>query len=665
MNPRKSLLALCLSVFAMAVPSLAQDNPTIPVEAIKFIGTNTIGKLTEMGYNTNCKAKDLDYKSDDSWYCGLFATLSGAKEGEWKERVDHQLAVIRSQVEAINATLREIQSRQDQIYRQNEQILNRIDEIGPKTIVGGAISSIRTDWNDQYIPLFTGQRQLSKERALSFARQIIFVDRLHQSMGNINDQLTHGAMGNETLLRSYARGLHRKMQDAKQSRPEAEYEYMEWIVQGLLAEERKGYAMYVWAAETLESNCEVTGDCKDASALPPTATEYRSVFARYMEEQLAEFNASTEWMLLAASDPHSRNPNFLHPDAERIFARADLFTSANLGKYGIRGRILSMGDTFDGKLPVGDSTLAPTGLTGLVATDPGRLDWWKAAGAPNVYDEVHFSDRWKVYHYESTAAKQGTYALSKSFPYKPGSVEVKNVPADGTTTVPFGSFTIIERAGGGYALLSGGWSRFHEEKVENATAKFIPGFDNTFYDAGQLLAGMRFGATLEWKLVNAGKDQYLEAWRKDYAVSNKKVRYPDGGDLAVHLAVGDTYPTLCKADCSDFSHNQVVGRLFVFKKAGINSRSGKANTRAFFLLGDAAGSNGVVYEKSNGFDDFIDERPEGGKNDSARVTLAANAPYPIVFGGDTTINVQTSGLNETRFVVTAIIKVENAYLTTP
>src|SRR5205823_5770697 len=112
--------------------------------------------------------------SDDSWYCGLFAAISGAKEAEWKERLTHRLTKIEKQVTAINKALQQIQHRQEALYNQNKQLLTRMNEVGPESIIGKSVTHIRLDWNDQYVPLFTAEREMTKTRALAFAHQIVF-----------------------------------------------------------------------------------------------------------------------------------------------------------------------------------------------------------------------------------------------------------------------------------------------------------------------------------------------------------------------------------------------------------------------------------------------------------------------------------------------------------
>ena len=115
-------------LIAVALPCFAEGDPF--AEGLKFALEKSVGKLAEMGYKTNCKAKNLDYKSDDTWYCGAFATLSGQNEAEYKERVAHQLSAIRTELANISKGITAIEQGQERIYNQNEQILLRLDEIG-------------------------------------------------------------------------------------------------------------------------------------------------------------------------------------------------------------------------------------------------------------------------------------------------------------------------------------------------------------------------------------------------------------------------------------------------------------------------------------------------------------------------------------------------------
>src|SRR6267142_1347298 len=86
-----NFLSVCFLVFA--IPVVADGDPV--AAGLKFGLEKSVGALAGMGYKTNCKAKNLDYKSDDSWYCGVFASLSGEQEKEFKERMLHNMKEIR------------------------------------------------------------------------------------------------------------------------------------------------------------------------------------------------------------------------------------------------------------------------------------------------------------------------------------------------------------------------------------------------------------------------------------------------------------------------------------------------------------------------------------------------------------------------------------------
>ena len=659
-------VAFVVAFVLIALPCFAGD----PVAAgLKFGLEKSVGKLLERGYQINCKAKNFEMKSDDSWYCGAFASLSGQDKKEWEERVTYNLAKIREELDNIKNGIAEIQRQQETIYNQNSQVLVRLNEIGPETIIGKNVSRIRTIWDDQFTPTFTGQRQFTRDRMIAFANQVIFSDHVDKRLGEINDQLTRSQFGNDTLLRSYAKRMKLQAEGKNDNRLDPAYDYLESVVDGLLADERRGFEMYMWATKTLETECGVNNNCADFKAVPHTEAEYRAVFAKYVEAQLTELNAALEWSVLAASDPHSRNANFLHPDAERLFARADLFTSAQLGgPLGVRGRIISMGDGFDGKFQVGNKVLTPVGAVTEVATSAGPVDWWKSTTSPQAYDEIRFSDRWKVYHYyepNDLTVQSGAHNTQTSLPYKPLYVTVKGVD-EGSVKGLFGSFTAIQRAGGGYAFLSGDWTQLRSAPDPTYSGVWHKGFDDAFFDPKEMRAGIRFSGTLEWKLLHTGKDQHIETIRQDYAVSKKKIRYADGGPLTLRVDFGDTYPALCPGGaCADYDHNMLLARLARFKKGPISSRAAEMKTRTAVLLkGNEPGINGLVWEKVDSFESNVTERMQAGK-EKGDVTLLKDNSYPIIFGGEVDLNMQTSGADESMWHAIAVAKIDNAYLAAP
>ena len=153
-----SILAVCF-VLASAAPAhaIAKEKAAEKEEkddgvaaGLKFGLEKSVGQLASMGYKINCRAKDLDYKSDDSWYCGLFAALSDEKEKEFKDRMLHNMEKIRSSLANIETGIAQIQEQQREIYDLNKLILLKLDEVGPETTIGRNVSHIRTVYDEQF-----------------------------------------------------------------------------------------------------------------------------------------------------------------------------------------------------------------------------------------------------------------------------------------------------------------------------------------------------------------------------------------------------------------------------------------------------------------------------------------------------------------------------------
>jgi hypothetical protein len=673
---RMMTAGLVMCFLAVALPCAAD-----PVAAgLKFGLEKSVGALAGMGYKTNCKAKDLDYKSDDSWYCGVFAQLSGEKEKEFKERMLHNMEKIRGSLSNIENGIAQIQAGQEAIYNQNRQILLRLDEVGPETTIGQHVSHIRTVYKEQYAKLFTGST-LNADRMRTFAHQVIFIDKVHDRLGIINDQLTATQIaGKEPLLRAYAKRAYEQIKNNPNAGLEPAYVYLESAVDGLLADQRKGYVLYIWATETLQSDCEVAQTeaaagkisaadadkrCADFRAFPHTPDEYRATFADHVRTQMAELNAGLEYQVLSASDTHARQANFLPPAAGPLFARADLFTSGNLEEgYGIRGRVISMGDAFDGNVSIAGGVRAPSGTTNRVSTN-GRVDWWKATSKALTYDELHFGDQWTVYHYHLPAVGVGSYAIDTPLPYRPqiAVTPIELGTGDSKTNVPFGSFAAIERAGGGYALLSGAWEHVTKDDIK-WKGGLQEGWNERYFDAANMRAGMLYSGSLEWQAKNAPDDQYIEVNKYSYARSTKRIRYATGGELTLAATFGDTIPKTCPhAGCADFQANQVISRMLDLSKPVFGGRSADVTVRAALVIDNngESGTNGLAWEKRGTTDSKFEDRVMA-TNESKRIRLDNNPTY-IHFGGGVKMNTQTSTTSNTKWWMFGLIFIENAYLT--
>jgi len=683
-RPFTSILAVCLLVFA--IPVAAEGDPF--AAGLKWGLEKSVGAIAGMAYNNDCKALNLDYESDNSWYCGVFAALSGEKENEFKERMLHNMERIRGSLKNIERGIAEIQRQQQAVFELNQIILLKLDEVGPETTIGKNISRIRTVFDEQFSRMFRnpveGAAQptsLDPERMRTFARQIVFTDRMHDLLGVIHDQLVRSQIaGKDPLLRAYARRAFEQIKNDPAKGLEPAYVYLESAVDGLLADQRRGFILYVWAAETLQSDCEVATNqaadgtitaaqaesrCKAARELPHTADEYRAIFAEHLRAQLNELNAGLEYQVLAASNTHARQPDFVIPAAAPLFRRVDLFTAGNLGDgLGIRGRVITMGDTFNGNLSIAGTPRTPSGTANSVPTRGGRVDWWKAS-TPGVYDQVHFSNEWKIYHYHVPSAAAGTYAIDTALPHRP-QITVADITlgtGDTERSVPFGNFTAIDRAGGGYALLSGEWEHVTKDDI-TWTGGLNEGRNERYFDAAKLRAGVLHSGSLEWRAGLAPNDQYIKLNKYSYARSRKKIRNPQGGELTLYGRFGDTLPKVCgDIACADFQANQVVSRLLDLSKPLFGGRSADVAVRAALVIDNdgAAGTNGLVWEKKGTTDTRFEDRVTA-VDGSKRIRLDNSGTY-IHFGGGVTMNAQTSTTSQTRWWMFGLMFVENAYLT--
>src|SRR5262249_2806017 len=77
-----------------------------------------------------------------------------------------------------------------------------------------------------------------------------------------------------------------------------------------------------------------------------------------------------------------------------------------------------------------------------------------------VFDEVHFADNWRIYHYSLPTAAAGPCTVAQNqpgvyLPWVESDTKVVTIKTLDKRSAPFGSFNAIQRAGGTYALMSG------------------------------------------------------------------------------------------------------------------------------------------------------------------------------------------------------------------
>ncbi|HXU46869.1 MAG TPA: hypothetical protein VN783_15175, partial [Thermoanaerobaculia bacterium] len=457
-------LGLAGSVGALAAGDKSEIVSSIATGGLKLGAEKFAQWAAGRLYNNECKSAEHEAFLA---LCGALGQFSGEKEKEWKAQLSADLAAIRGELDQLRQGQARLQTEVETLVSQNKVLLAKVDTIVDETVAQSDIRIIQTLWNQQFLAIFGNEASFSRERLLRFAREVIAVQQIHTKLGVLTETLTtRGTGGKQPLLRLYANQLAVSLAANKSAKLLPAYDFYEGIMTDLLVEQRKGFLMYVWAAEILESECEIHG-CSGLDRPPITALEFKKTFDGQIARELDAFNASLEWLVLARSDGHAAKADFLPAGAVDIFWRADLLTAANTDRFGLRGRVIGMGDTWDGKLALSGRALAPA-VQHEVPIEGEALDWWRATGTPLVFDEVRFANAWRVLHYDQADQPRGSFKLDTNLPWKQIGVFV--TPVDLRTgqvtdakpseaVVLFGSFIAIERAGGGYALLSGDWDK--------------------------------------------------------------------------------------------------------------------------------------------------------------------------------------------------------------
>ncbi len=673
------VLAVALGTFVFARPAAAAEGS--PMDSIAASG----GKLLlEKGaqwmagyiYKNDCKGANHDVAS---LVCGALGQFSGEKEKEWKANITAELAAIRGDLALLQQGQLVMQTQLNTIVQQNNVLHAKIATIADQTVAQSNIRTIQTLWNQYFVPLFADATSFRRDQILKFAQAVINEHHLNIKLGKLTETLTvSGAGNNPPLLRSYAGVLNAQL-PANELRASLlpSYEYFEGVMSSLLFEQRKGFLMYAWAAEILESECQLR-TCTTAERPPLSAAAYTKTFNVEVARQLEAFNSSLEWLVLARSDVHGPDANFLHADAAEVFYRADLLAAANADSYGLWGRVVAMGDRWDGKLDISGRTLTPASQA-EVPVEGGPVDWWRASATPLVYDELSFASSWRIFRYRQADAKLGPYEIRTTLPGKPPlGVNVTPVNLDlnprevvKELVVPFGSFLAVERAGGGYALLSGTWQEYKPH--EGAGSGLLkPSHNVLVADAKQWRVGVENrGELLFDTKKQAGARQYGE-WEKVAAlISNKQIRYPAGGNVTLNARfgtqgfTGDSTKGSTTYDASYANRDSMLGMWTDYETGGINPKAAELKARVAFVFGDRDSANGLVYQENRTFNSpgawHLDRAVR--ETGSATARLDRGHSYPLTLVAYTKVYQEPKGLHTTHYSLLARAQLLSLYVT--
>lgn len=564
------LPAIALLVLVTARPVMAaeeEDAATAVLKSAGVKGGEVAAKLVAgLLYDTSCVNRNNDQFT--GYVCTVLGSVSGRTEDKWKQEVTSQLKEINSKVDALTVGQEKLQKV---LAEMTSDLNNKFNTVSQNVVAVQHLVRIEGLWEKYQAQFDKVDADVTRENMLSFAKEIV-AEKPHTMLADLNVVLTQGiaATGGQPLVRyplSEWRIAHSTGMGFEPNVMEA-YEYAEKRFIDFRMREQKAYAMYLWAAAVLETNCNLNpGQCKQ----PPRSTkEFKADWDRYTQQQAAAFNSAVDWLLLSYSPYRlTTTGNFLSAkNSNAVMQRANYVTSTMLGTgEGLWGRVVSAGNAWDGSLKVtcGGSAQTlkpvltypvPAAGSGAYAIGPdsGPIDWWVSKGGNAVYDEVHFAADWQNRVYSMPAAKAGPCSVSLSLP-KGGVLpwvqpdrKVVTI-GEGEEAFAFGSFVAVQRAGGTYALVSGDWGGMtapHFSKEGNG--ELVTQADQWIIESNRP-GGPRIGlyrkGRAEYSMSLKRLSSRIHVASRITLTAAKEVRFPEDSRVKINFFPGNCERELC------------------------------------------------------------------------------------------------------------------------
>jgi hypothetical protein len=453
---------------------------------------------------------------------------------------------------------------------------------------------------------------------LKLAKKILS-KKLDDKLGLYNTVLTTAFRGNQALLRypfydyKEKTGYRAPFFNGDKSF-DTLYEGAERAFIDSRGRQEKVYAMVLWAIKVMESDCQMRPTCE---APPFTAKEFKKSFDAYTKDQVIAFNEGLDWVLLAYSDMHV-NAWFLNGRAEEFLTRANVLNAALLGTgEGAWGQVISMGNAWDGAINVqcGPSSGKVTPRFNYAVPVGSRfgdkeVDWWVSRAGNSVYDEVHFANDWKVFHYYLPDAKEGPCTIAESLPGKgimpwswPGS-KVMRTKNSANKEITFGSLLGIQRAGGTYAMASGSRWRKRNEPInsdDGTTGNVKNGRFDWLIDTGTRFpqASVLYEGRGEYKVFSGGR---IKKYNQIYLYNEKQLSFPEDTEVKLGMLQGH--------DCAKTCRGSSTAENFILDYNIENGDSGSldAIVSVFVspLTSDPDSKNTELRKRANGSGIYID-----------------------------------------------------------
>lgn len=581
-----------LLVVSIALPSFAEDKESTAAALGKAAGAK-IGEaaakwLAGKLYDSSC----VNVRNDAviSYVCDVMKGFSGRDEAEWKAKIESKLNEISSKLDSIEQVQRDIQS---DLKKNHAQMNAKVEQIAADVIATEKLVRIAGLWEKYQTQFDKVDADVKPESMIAFAKEII-ANEPHSILTQLNVLMTNPPKGQPLVKYPFYEWRVQNQTLPGPLKAMDVYDFAEKKFIEYRGHQQKAYAMYLWAAAVLQTQCQLHPT--DCTRPPRPLEDFEKDYARYTQLQAAAFNSAVDWFLLSYAYPRVNvQPNFLPNSATDVYLRANLLTSAIAGEgQGLWGRVLSMGKKWDGALQVtcGGKThtlkpaleyTAPLGGTGMMFPGPDDnrpLDWWVSTAGNTTYDEVHFADKWQMYHYSLPSAPAGTCTVASKLPsggvlpwVNPVSEVVSvNLPEIGD--LRGGSFLAIHRAGGNYALVSGGnwaYSREPEKLEEGGGAREQEYKWMIEPDHPQ---GPWIGLSVKGKAkyyIPKGSSRIRNRHRILLS-QHKDIRFPEGGTVKLVYFPGNC-GSLCDGDASSILRYDIANNDTESKKGKLTARA--------------------------------------------------------------------------------------------
>ena len=576
-----ALLAMTLLLVSSTVTAADEKkgfDPSKLVGSAASTGGEYVAKLTAgFFYDTDCKDRNLA-GSPMNFICGALGSFSGRTEAEWKAKVTEQLTKISSQLDTMEAGQAQIQR---QLTAQHKVMETKFNQVASNVVAATHLVSIEGLWNKYKAQFDKVDKDLEPESMLSFATEIINKNP-QTSLDELNALLTTPVLEGQSLVRYpfYEWRLTHVGYPVDQFKAMEVYDFAEKKFADFRARQEKAYLMYLWAAKVFEAQCTLH---PDKCVNPPRSTkDLRADYERYTRQQVTAFNAAVDWFVLSYSTARMTTegnflPGYNTGQATEMFLRANFMSATILAlNGGLWGRVISMGNAWDGSLEVQCGGAAqtlkpvlaydtPVGGNGVIHSGPdsGAFDWWVSSKGNAVFDEVHFSDNWRIYHYSLPAAPTGPCTVAQNQPgvylpwVEPGTKVVTLKTLD-KRSVPFGSFSAIQRAGGTYALMSGAkWDGSTSPSVTEdgqGTRKKAEydWFVERDHPSGPWM-GLFVKGRGEFNVLNRSSRIHNEHLVKVF--QTKLIRFPDDPSVTINFFPGNCKGQFCSTNSSILSYD--------------------------------------------------------------------------------------------------------------